>query len=68
MTMRGLEASSSCSSVRGFVARFIYPGKMPAPMFQLHSMFYNPKRRNNMSGGVSSVEFEKRQSQWLGSV
>jgi hypothetical protein len=31
-------------------------------------MFYNPKRRHNTSGGVSPVEFEKRQSQRLGSV
>ncbi len=31
-------------------------------------VFYNPKRRHNTSGGVSPVEFEKRQFQQLGSV
>ena len=31
-------------------------------------MFYNSRRRHNTSGGVSPVEFEKRQSVQLGSV
>ena len=39
-----------------------------ADVFNYIEMFYNPKRRHNTSGGVSPVEFEKRQSQRLGSV
>ncbi len=31
-------------------------------------MLYNPKRPHNTYGGVSPVEFEKRQPQQLGSV
>jgi putative transposase len=39
-----------------------------ADVFDYIEMFYNPKRRHNPSVGVSPVEFEKRQSQRLGSV
>ena len=39
-----------------------------ADVFNYIEMFYNPKRRHNTSGGLSPVEFEKRQSVQLGSV
>lgn len=39
-----------------------------ADAFDYIEMFYNPKRRYNTSGGVSTVEFEKRRSQQLGGI
>jgi putative transposase len=52
------------------IRRQIYPTRQDAraDVFHYIEMFYNPKRRHNTSGGVSPVEFEKRQSQRLGSV
>jgi len=52
------------------IRRQIYPTRQEAraDVFNYIEMFYNPKRRHNTSGGVSPVEFEKRQSQQLGSV
>lgn len=52
------------------IRRQIYPTRQDAraDVFNYIEMFYNPKRRHNTSGGVSPVEFEKRQSQRLGSV
>jgi putative transposase len=52
------------------IRRQIYPTRQDAraDIFNYIEMFYNPKRRHNTSGGVSPVEFEKRQSQRLGSV
>ena len=55
---------------RKWIRRQIYPTRQDAraDVFHYIEMFYNPKRRHNTSGGVSPVEFEKRQSQRLGSV
>ena len=52
------------------IRRQIYSTRQDAraDVFNYIEMFYNPKRRHNTSGGVSPVEFEKRHSQWLGSV
>jgi putative transposase len=52
------------------IRRQIYPTRQDAraDVFNYIEMFYTPKRRHNTSGGVSPVEFEKRQSQRLGSV
>jgi putative transposase len=52
------------------IRRQIYPTRQDAraDVFSYIEMFYNPKRRHNTSGGVSQVEFEKRQSQRVGSV
>ncbi len=52
------------------IRRQIYPTWQDtrADVFNYIEMFYNPKRRHNSSGGVSPVEFDKRQPQQLGSV
>jgi putative transposase len=52
------------------IRRQIYPTRQDARADVLHyiEMFYNPKHNYNTSGGVSPVEFEKRQFQRLGSV
>lgn len=52
------------------ICRQIYPTRQDAraDIFNYIEMFYNPKCCHNTSGGVSPVEFEKRQFQQLGSV
>ena len=52
------------------IRRQIYPTRQDAraDVFHYIEMFYNPKRRHNTSGGVSPVEFKKRQFQRLVSV
>ena len=39
-----------------------------ADVFNYIERFYNPNRRHNTAGGLSPVEFERRQSQRLKSV
>jgi putative transposase len=50
--------------------RQIYPSRQDAraDVFNYIKLVYNPKRRHNTTGGVSPVEFERRQSKLLGSV
>ena len=39
-----------------------------ADVFNYIEMFYNPKRRHSVSGGLSPVEYEKQYFQRLSSV
>lgn len=52
------------------IRRQIYPTRQGAraDVFNYIEMFSNPKHRHNTSGGVSPVEFEKRQFQQPRSV
>ncbi len=82
-TARNIYALTSAAAVSSLLAesffqllkrerirRQIYPTRQEAraDVFNYIEMFYNPKRRHNTSDSVSPVEFEKRQSQQLGSV
>ena len=55
---------------REWIRRQIYLTRQDAhaDVFNYIEMFYSPKRRYNTSGGVSPVEFEKRESQQIGCV
>ncbi len=64
-------AESFCQLLqRERIRRQICPTRQDAraDVFNYIEMFDNPKRRHNTSGGVSPVEFEKRQTQKFGSV